>query len=113
MKKSMNRDFPLSPTPAGSEVSSSGPITPPAKKYTPQDSANYVGMVKRYRADNVPFVSNPKEMASRDRNILRLDSMVNSPYFEAKAKVEVKNGVTTKTLKKNNYTLTKFEYPKK
>jgi hypothetical protein len=31
MKKSMNRDFPLSPTPAGSEVSFSGPIKPAAR----------------------------------------------------------------------------------
>ena len=31
MKKSMNRDFPLSPTPKGSEVSSSGPIKPMAR----------------------------------------------------------------------------------
>jgi hypothetical protein len=31
MKKSMNRDFPLSPTPKGSEVSFSGPIKPMAR----------------------------------------------------------------------------------
>jgi hypothetical protein len=101
MKKSINRDFPLSPTPKGSEVSSSGPIKPPAKKYTPQDSVNYVRMQDRQFADrDKVFQNSPKvNQAALSRVERRMDSMVNSPYFKAKAKVSVKNGVTTSTLK--------------
>jgi len=101
MKKSMNRDFPLSPTPKGSEVSSSGPIKPPAKKYTPQDSVNYVRMQDRQSADNNKAFQNFPKMNEPVLNRIdrRMDSMVNSPYFKAKAKVSVKNGVTTSTLK--------------
>jgi hypothetical protein len=101
MKKSINRDFPLSPTPKGSEVSSSGPIKPPAKKYTPQDSVNYVRMQDRqFAEENKVFQNFPKvNQAALSRVERRMDSMVNSPYFKAKAKVSVKNGVTTSTLK--------------
>lgn len=97
----MNRDFPLSPTPKGSEVSSSGPIKPPAKKYTPQDSVNYVRMQDRQSADNNKAFQNFPKMNEPALNRIdrRMDSMVNSPYFKAKAKVSVKNGVTTSTLK--------------
>jgi hypothetical protein len=105
MKKSMNRDFPLSPTPKGSEVSSSGPIKPPAKKYTPQDSVNYQGMVNRQSEDYFSIFKNfpketPRSKSVEARMDRRSDSMSNSPYFKAKAKVEVKNGVTTSTLKR-------------
>lgn len=101
MKKSMNRDFPLSPTPKGLEVSSSGPIKPPAKKYTPQDSVNYVRMQDRQSADNDKAFQNFPKMNQPALNRIdrRMDSIINSPYFKAKAKVEVKNGVTTRTLK--------------
>lgn len=107
MKKSMNRDFPLSPTPKGSEVSFSGPIKPPAKKYTPQDSVDYQRMMKRQESDiHRSFEGFPKETprskAAEARMERRSDSLSNSPYFKAKSKVVVKNGVTTRTLVEKN-----------
>jgi hypothetical protein len=95
-----NRDYPLSPTPKPSQVSSGA--KPPVKKYTAQDSINYSGMQNRQNADSDKAVQNfPKiNQPALNRIERRADSMANSPYFKAKAKVSVKNGVTTSTLKK-------------
>jgi hypothetical protein len=79
---------------------------PPVKKYTAQDSVNYRGMQKRQDSDfdalfkNFPRNS-PVEDKIRDRMDRRTDSMSNSPYFKSKAKVSVKNGVTSRTLVEN------------
>jgi hypothetical protein len=72
----------------------------PAKKYTPQDSVNYRRMNDRQFADeNKAFQNFPKmNQPALNRIARRDDSMSNSPYFKAKAKVEVKNGVTSRTL---------------
>ena len=76
---------------------------PPVKKYTPQDSVNYRRMSDRQDADYYSQFKNfPKEApkkATVDRMNRRMDSMENSPYFKAKSKVSVKNGVATRTLK--------------
>lgn len=75
----------------------------PVKKYTTQDSVNYQGMMKRQDSDYYSLFKNfPKETPGvnkiQDRMDRRMDSMSNSPYFKAKAKVSVKNGVTSRTL---------------
>ena len=76
---------------------------PPVKKYTAQDSVNYRRMSDRQDADYYSQFKNfPKEAPKKstvDRMNRRMDSMENSPYFKAKSKVEVKNGVTYRTLK--------------
>lgn len=81
---------------------------PPVKKYTAQDSVNYRGMEKRQDSDfdalfKPPF---PKQVPGANKIQARMDrradSMSNSPYFKAKAKVSVKNGVTTRTLVEKN-----------
>ena len=72
MKKSMNRDFPLSPTPAGSEVSFSGssnPIGPQTKKeakkeakakvtppLTASGSADAKAAKKKQRVENIAAI---------------------------------------------------------
>ena len=73
---------------------------PPVKKYTAQDSVNYQGMMKRQWSDvDRSFESFPKvNKPIQERIIRRQDSISNSPYFKGKAKVEVKNGVTSRTL---------------
>ena len=76
---------------------------PPVKKYTAQDSVNYQRMMKRQESDiDRSFEGFPKETprskAAEARMERRSDSLSNSPYFKAKAKVEVKNGVTSRTL---------------
>jgi hypothetical protein len=76
---------------------------PPVKKYTAQDSVKFQGMMKRQDSDYYSLFKNfPKETPGvskiQDRMNRRDDSMSNSPYFKAKAKVEVKNGVTSRTL---------------
>jgi hypothetical protein len=79
---------------------------PPVKKYTAQDSVNYRGMQKRQDSDfdalfkNFPRNS-PVESKIQARMDRRTDSMSNSPYFKSKAKVSVKNGVTSRTLVEN------------
>ena len=95
-----NRDYPLSPTPEPSQVSSGA--KPPVKKYTAQDSINYYAMQKRQDADSDRAFQNFPKINQQALNRIerRSDSIVNSPYFKAKAKVSVKNGVTTSTLKK-------------
>jgi hypothetical protein len=79
---------------------------PPVKKYTAQDSINYRRMNDRQDADYYSQFKNfPKEgpkKATVDRMNRRMDSMENSPYFKAKSKVEVKNGVSYRTLTETN-----------
>ena len=79
---------------------------PPVKKYTTQDSVNYRGMQKRQDSDSDALFKNfprysPAESKIQDRMDRRTDSMSNSPYFKSKAKVSVKNGVTSRTLVEN------------
>ena len=58
-------------------------------------------MQDRQSADNDKAFQNFPKMNQPALNRIdrRMDSITNSPYFKAKAKVEVKNGVTTRTLK--------------
>ena len=79
---------------------------PPVKKYTAQDSINYRSMVNRQDADlKKSFESFPKvNKPVQERISRRQDSIFNSPYFKGKAKVAVKNGVTTRTLKEAKLT---------
>ena len=73
--------------------------TPPKKGYTAKDSVNFRRMSERQDADvKKSFLPNVNN-SLMDRIESRQDSIVNSPYFKAKAKSSVKNGVTTRTLK--------------
>jgi hypothetical protein len=73
--------------------------TPPKKGYTAKDSVNFRRMSERQDADvKKSFLPNVNN-SLMDRIESRQDSIVNSPYFKAKAKSSVKNGVTTRILK--------------
>jgi len=73
--------------------------TPPKKGYTAKDSVNFRRMSERQDADvKKSFLPNVNN-SLMDRIERRQDSIVNNPYFKAKAKSSVKNGVTTRTLK--------------
>lgn len=80
MKKSMNRDFPLSPTPKGLEVSSSGPIKPPArvnsdslmresnrKKYFAYEQEGIAKAQIKNNGGNVPMMTYPYAPTGNER----------------------------------------------
>lgn len=77
--------------------------TPPKKGYTAKDSVKFQGMMDRQSKDvKKSFENFPKVNKSIDDRISRReDSIANSPYFKAKAKSSVKNGVKTRTLKES------------